>query len=294
MSNFSYGHFSQLPDRKFVYSKLGRRATSTYELVGNPNLNQTITVAYELGLEHHFGEYTKLATTAYYKDVFNYPTALKVPGIPPNPDFWMYFNSDYSRSLGIEVTLERRLFKNWYADIELTISQSKGRTSTAEDIYWRGEEETLKEWYLKWDRPIKFFSSIAYILYEDERLNILGITIPGDLRANFSLSLQSGRRYTPQDIYGNRGEVNSGVGPYWSRVDIELEKGLKIFGLKLKLFFEGKNIFNHKDVYYINPITGRDYRPGDPLPPYTDEEDMLSPARYREGRKLRLGFVLEL
>ncbi|MCK4328692.1 TonB-dependent receptor [candidate division WOR-3 bacterium] len=291
---FSYGHFSQLPDRKFVYSKLGRRATSTYELVGNPNLNQTITVAYELGLEHLFGEYTKLVTTAYYKDVFNYPTALKVPGIPPNPDFWMYFNSDYSRSLGIEITLERRLFKNWYADIELTISQSKGRTSTAEDIYWRGEEETLKEWYLKWDRPIKFFGSVAYILNEDEKLNILGITIPGDLRANFSLSLQSGRRYTPQDNYGNRGEVNSGIGPYWSRADIGLEKGMKIFGLKLKLFFEGKNIFNHRNVYYINPITGRDYRLGDPLPPYTDEEDMLSPARYREGRKLRLGLVLEL
>ncbi len=286
---FSYGHFAQLPDRKFVYSKLGRRATSTYELVGNPNLNQTVTVAYELGLEHLFGEYTKLVTTAYYKDIFNYPTAQKVPGIPPNPDFWMYFNSDYSRSLGLEVTLERRLSRNWYADIEFTLSQSKGRTSTAEDIYWRGKEESLKEWYLRWDRPLKFFGSVGYILRDDEKLNIFGLTIPGGLNANLSLSLQSGRRYTPQDTLGNRGELNSSIGPYWSRVDVELKKRIRLFGFKLDFRLKGRNIFDHRNVYYINPVTGRDYKVGDLLPPYTEEEDMLNPARYREGRTIKIG-----
>ncbi|OYD15592.1 hypothetical protein CH333_05305 [candidate division WOR-3 bacterium JGI_Cruoil_03_44_89] len=289
---FSYGHFSQLPDRKFVYSKLGRRATSTYELVGNPNLDQIITVAYELGLEHLFGEYIKLVTTAYYKDVFNYPTAQKVPGIPPNPDFWMYFNSDYSRSLGIEVTFEKRLSRNWYADIEFTLSQSKGRTSTAEDIYWRGKEESLKEWYLKWDRPLKFFGSLGYMLKDGERLNIFGLAVPGDLDANLSVSLQSGRRYTPQDTIGNKGELNSGVGPYWSRVDVELKKGFRVFGLGFKLKLEGRNILGRRNVYYVNPVTGRDYRSGDPLPPYTEEKDMLNPARYREGRSVKIGLGL--
>ena len=286
---FSYGHFSQLPDRKFVCSKLGRRATSTYELVGNPNLNQTITVAYELGLEHLFGEHTKLVTTAYYKDIFNYPTAQKVPGIPPNPDFWMYFNSDYSRSLGLEITLEKRLSRNWYSDIEFTLSQSKGRTSTAEDIYWRGKEESLKEWYLIWDRPLKVFGSLGYIMRDNEKLNIFGLTIPGSLNANLSLSLQSGRRYTPQDTLGNREELNSGIGPYWSRVDIELKKGVRLSGLKFNISLKGRNIFNYRNVYYINPVTGRDYRLGDPLPPYTDEEDMLNPARYREGGSVEIG-----
>ncbi len=291
---FSYGHFSQLPDRKFVYSKLGRRATSTYELVGNPNLNQTITVSYELGLEHLFGEYLKLVTTAYYKDIFNYPTALNVPAEPPNPDFWMYFNSDYSRSLGIEITLEKKLSRNWYADLELTVSQSKGRTSTAEDIYWGGEEETLKEWYLKWDRPVKFFGSIGYILNKGEKLRVLGLTIPGDLQANFSLSMQSGRRYTPEDIFGNRGEINSAIGPYWNRADVELIKGIDLFGLDLKFLFECKNVFNHRDVYYVYSVTGDAYEPGDPLPPYLDEEDMLNSARYREGRKLKVGIILKI
>jgi hypothetical protein len=292
---FSYGHFSQLPDRKFVYSKLGRRATSTYELVGNPNLDQTITVAYELGLEHLFGEYTKLVTTAYYKDVFNYPTAQKVPGIPPNPDFWMYFNSDYSRSLGLEVTLEKRFFQNWYADVEFTLSQSKGRTSTAEDIYWRGKEESLKEWYLRWDRPLKFFGSVGYMLNENEELNIFGFSIPGNLNAILSVSLQSGRRYTPEDIHGNKGELNSGIGPHWSRVDVELKKGLRLFGLEFNFSLEGKNIFNHKDVYYVNSVTGRDYRQGDPLPPYTEKVDnIFSPARYREDRSFRIGVDFDL
>ena len=291
---FSYGHFSQLPDMKFVYSKLGRRATSTYELVGNPNLNPIVTVAYELGIEHLFTPYTKIMLTAYYKDIFNYPTATKVPGEPPNPDFWMYFNSDYARSLGLELTLKKRLSSHYYADVELTISQSKGRASTAEDIYWKGEEESLKEWYLRWDRPIKFFTTIGYVLSEGEPLNLFGVTIRGYLAAALSISLQSGRRYTPIDTLGNpMGEKNSGLGPYWSRVDLKLKKGIKLGALKFNLIVEARNIFNHRNVYYINPVTGRAYEPGDPLPYWQQPEAMLNPARYREGRNIKLGIELK-
>ena len=89
------------------------------------------------------------------------------------------------------------------------------------------------------------------------------------------------------------GEKNSGLGPYWSRVDLKLKKGIRMGALKFNLIVEARNIFNHRNVYYINPVTGRAYEPGDPLPYWQQPKDMLNPARYREGRNIKLGIELK-
>jgi len=285
----SYGHFSQLPDLKYVYSKLGVRASSSYELVGNPNLRPTVTVAYELGLEHLLNERSKLKLTAYYKDIFNYPTARKVAGIPPNPSFWMYFNSDYSRSVGLEADLSYTLGRHLYGSLSLTLSQSKGRSSSAEDWYWRGSVETLKEWYLKWDRPVKFYGDMALSYRRGEYLR-LGFLKMDDFLMSLGVSFQSGVRYTPVDTLGNQGEINSKLGPMWKRIDFKFEKGiLHINSFELRFKSEVRNVFNWRDQRIINPVTGRAYEPGDPLPPRTTEESMLNPARYGEPREIFVG-----
>ncbi len=288
----SYGHFSQIPDLKYVYSKLGVRASSSYELVGNPNLRPTVTVAYELGLEHLLNERSKVKVTAYYKDIFNYPTARKVPGIPPNPSFWMYFNSDYSRSVGLESDLTYYTPYHIFGSASLTISQSKGRSSTAEDWYWRGSTESLKEWYLKWDRPVKFYGDLTYSLRKREYLKLGKVSID-DVLISLGFSVQSGVRYTPEDSLGNKGEINSRLGPMWKRVDLKFEKGLfKVSGIDFRLKSEIRNVFNWRDQRIINPVTGRAYEPGDPLPARTTEDSMLNPARYGEPREVFIGVYI--
>lgn len=286
---FSYGHFSQMPDFKYVYSKLGLRASSSYELVGNPNLKPQVTVAYELGWEHLITQDLKFSLVAYYKDIFNYPTAKKVPGIPPNPDYWMYFNADYARSVGVELTLDKRFSNNWSGRLELTLSQSKGRSSTEEDLYFVGKEQSLGEWYLRWDRPYELYLRIEYSVKEGERKKLYFLNLPDDWSVTISASYSAGRRYTPIDSLGNPGEINSKLGPPWSKVNLYFSKGFSLKGAKLLLKVDVKNLFNHRNVYYVNPRTGRAYELGDPLPPRKRPEDMLNPARYREPRNLRVG-----
>jgi outer membrane receptor protein involved in Fe transport len=53
---FHYGHFSQQPKGQYVYSKLKSTSPATYQQFGNPNLNPTTTVMYEIGLKHKFNE----------------------------------------------------------------------------------------------------------------------------------------------------------------------------------------------------------------------------------------------
>ncbi len=290
----SYGHFTQLPDLKYVYSKLGTRASSSYELVGNPNLNQIVSVSYEMGVSHLLGDYQKVNLSAYYKDIFNYPTARKIQGIPPNPDYWMYFNSDYSRSVGVEFRYKRAVRNHIGSSMSLTLSQDKGRSSSPEDAYWLGGEESLKEWYLRWDRPFKFYGDVNVVYGKDEYFKVMGKRILSDFSLSLQVSLKSGRRYTPMDTLGNQGEINSKIGPMWHRVDLVFTKTLRLRNLKSKLKLQVRNLFNHRNVYYVNPITGDAYEPGDPLPPRKTERDMLNPARYLQGRAVYLGLEVML
>ncbi len=286
---FSYGHFSQMPDFKYVYSKLGVRASSSYELVGNPHLKPQVTVAYELGWEHLLNDHTKVSLVAYYKDIFNYPTARKVPGIPPNPDYWMYFNADYARTVGLEGRWERRLFRHWFGRLEWTLSQAKGRSSTEEDFYFVGAEESLGEWYLRWDRPYELFLTLGYRWGPGEHPVLGRWTLPDDWQLVVNASYSAGRRYTPIDTLGNPGERNSRLGPPWHRVDVSFRKGFRWLHGSWTLQVSVRNLFNHRNVYYVNPVTGRAYEPGDPLPPRTTPEMMLNPARYREPRSVQIG-----
>lgn len=290
----SYGHFTQLPDLKYVYSKLGTRASSSYELVGNPNLNQIVSVSYEMGVSHLLNDYEKLNLTAYYKDIFNYPTARKIQGIPPNPDYWMYFNSDYSRSVGVEIRFRRALKHHISSELTLSLSQDKGRSSSPEDAYWLGGEESLKEWYLRWDRPFKFYGDINFVYGKGEYFSVLGNKVLSDFSLSLQVSAKSGRRYTPMDTLGNKGEINSRIGPMWHRVDVVFTKTFRIKRTRLKFRAQVRNLFNHRNVYYVNPVTGRAYEPGDPLPPRKTEKDMLNPARYLQGRTIYLGLEVML
>ncbi len=280
---FSYGRFSQLPDLKYVYTHLGDRTTSSYELFGNPALRPTITVAYEAGFQHAFDPYTIMEINAYAKDIFNYPTAIRVPGIPPNPSFWMYVNSDYARSLGLEFALSRRFDPHLSYRIEATFSQAKGRASSAEDALFRPQERNLREEFLRWDRPWKLYAHLAYRTLEGERG-----WLPDRVYAALSLSLMAGRRYTPVDSLGNRGERYSRLGPPWKRIDLTLSRDFRIADRDLRVRLEVRNLLNWRNAYYVNPLTGRPYEPGDPLPPRSFEIAYLNPARYTEGRSVYL------
>lgn len=289
---FNYGHFSQIPDFKYIYSKLGRRATATYELVGNPNLDPTVTVSYELGVEHLFNPYLRATVTAYYKDIFNYPTAIRVPGIPPNPDFWMYINSDYARSFGVEFTTKWNPPGPLYTRLEFSLSQAKGRASTSEDVYWSGQQSTLREWYLRWDQPYKVYIFVSYRTYEKEtRLGPL--KIPPWFDFSITSSYSAGRRYTPVDSLGIYGDPNSRLGPSWKGTNLRISKGFSVSNARIWLQLWVDNLFNNRNVYYVNPMTGRVYEPGDPLPPGKRPIDYLNPARYRAPRTVYFGIKAE-
>ena len=86
---------------------------------------------------------------------------------------------------------------------------------------------------------------------------------------------RGGKRYTPygdsvafetDTVYFRNGSPNSALGPYWSSLGITWEKHFGLGHTKLSLVIEATNILNHRNITLVNPVTGRGYKAGEPIP----------------------------
>jgi outer membrane receptor protein involved in Fe transport len=305
---FSYGHFSQRPKYSYVYAHLKSQSAATYQLFGNPNLNPSITVAYELGLKHKFSQNQVLEVTAFYKDLFDYPTSESISYDNPrygNISYFMYFNQDYARSRGIEIRFRRRQSKYLTGSFEFTYSIVTGKSSSSNTnlLVAAGEieEKTLGEEYMKWDKPILSALNLHFHTGPDDRLRLWGIPILPDAGIRTRLEFQSGKRYTPLRRLPSGAEVydEERYGALASSQvlwDLTVYKTFRYAGIRLKWFLEIENLLNSRKPNIINPLTGRAYEPGDdiPLSWYDSPSDLPpdDPSRYSYPRTVVTGITL--
>lgn len=308
---FHYGHFSQQPKGQYVYAKLKATSPATYQLFGNPNLNPTTTVAYELGLKHKFNENLVMEFKAYYKDQFDYPSSEKVELENPrlgNISYLMYFNMDYARSKGIEIRVKQRYAKYLSGSLNFTYAVSKGKSSTPNDNLLveagRLEEKPLKENFLSWDKPIRLTLDLNFNVGENEGFNLFGWQTPDNWGISSHWELETGKRYTQlidveREIYDDANPYSK-MAPVWHQFDIRFYKYWHLFeSVNFSFSIEIENLFDAKIPRIINPYTGKEYRPGDILTSsYTRDYNpspnpIYNPAKYRWPRTVRFGFAFK-
>jgi hypothetical protein len=127
---------------------------------------------------------------------------------------------------------------------------------------------------------------------------------------------ESGKRYTPQILTGylengkpeytsNYDDIYGNVGDNWFYIDVDLDKYIKIYGIDLVINLSVKNLLDNKNSAIINPITGKAYEVGDPVPTswndprYPDLQYPISPyptnpARYLNPRQIKFGVTVKL
>jgi outer membrane receptor protein involved in Fe transport len=319
---FSYGHFSKWPKPQFVYAKLSpANAQSSFQRFGNPNLNPETTVAYELGLRTQFTNDDVLTITAYYKDIFDYVstrTARITSARFATQRFITYVNTDYARSRGIELEFKKRIGKWFNGNASFTYSIVTGKSSSADEgvLVLTGDlDESIKEEYVTWDRPINASVSLNFYVEKGNPLFGFAPGILDDYNLYIRFFYQSGKRYTPA-VFTNsyqtdgrpiyefiRSERNSKLGDDWFWIDLNFEKYFVIDKLKFSLFVEINNLLDSKNSAIINPVTGRAYELGDPVPnswndpKYPDLQAPINPypfnpARYLTKRNIKFGISL--
>lgn len=314
---FSYGHFSKWPKPQFVYAKLNPvSAQSSFQKFGNPNLDPETTVAYELGLKTQFTPDDVLTVTAYYKDIFDYVstrTAKITSARLAAESFITYVNTDYARSRGLEVEFRKRIGRWFNGQASFAYSIVTGKSSSSEEgvLIARGDlEESIREEYLSWDRPVtaslslNFFAAKGTFGFAEEIIDNWSLYLRG--------FFQSGKRYTPAVFTGSvdaqgrkeyefvQGERYSEIADDWFYIDLNFEKYFDLSGLSFSVFLEVNNLLDNENSTIINPVTGRAYEYGDDVPSswndprYPDLQAPISPyplnpARYLTKRNLKFG-----
>ena len=320
---FSYGHFSKWPKPQYVYAKLSpSSANSSFQKFGNPDLNPETTVAYELGLKTQFSENDVLTVTAYYKDIFDYVKTVSAKITSARlvtQSFTTYSNQDYARSRGLEFEYKKRIGRwfNGVASLAYAIITGKSSAADENDLVQTGDiTESVKEEYTSWDKPFTGSISASFYVEKDEPLFGLGRGILDDYNVYVRLFYQSGKRYTPAVFTGNY-ESNgkpeyqtdiqnrySKIGDDWFWIDLNFEKYFMVAGLKLSFIIEINNLLDTKNSAIINPVTGRAYEYGDPVPSswndpkYPDLQAPinpypLNPARYLTRRNIKMGMSIQ-
>lgn len=319
---FSYGHFSKWPRPQFVYAKLNPlNAQSSFQQFGNPNLNPETTVAYELGLKTQFTPNDVLTVTAYYKDIFDYINTRSAQISSArfiSQSFITYVNSDYARSRGLELEFKKRI-GDWFsgtASASYAIVTGKSSSANEGALVIQGDmNESVKEKYMPWDRPVTASLTGNFYVGKGEALFGFGNGILDDYNLYVRFFFESGKRYTPAYLtgYDQQGrpmyiasttDLYTNVGQNWFWIDLNFEKYIPVGGLELSLTVEVNNLLDTKNSAIIDPVTGRAYETGNPVPyswndpNYPDLQAPISPypydpSRYLTRRNVKVGLSLK-
>ncbi|NOR45697.1 MAG: TonB-dependent receptor [Candidatus Delongbacteria bacterium] len=257
---FSYGHLYQKPTYTRVFAP--NTAVGTDPLFGNMNLGYERNVQYELGVVNELGLYL-IDITGYFKDIYDMiATKTYEYGVT---DASVYYNSDYGKSRGVEIQIDRSLKDHYLWGVSYTLSYAYGKSSDAESNM-DDEELEVKEYPLIWDERHSLSTYFTLMFGKGETLFDMPYTDNWTLGMNTSFG--SGTPFTPSEEYYDYKvaeediEQNSERLPWQSTTDIKISKTFAFAGENnasygnLKLEFNIYNIFNKINVLDVYADSG--------------------------------------
>ncbi|MCB5246792.1 MAG: hypothetical protein LHW57_02035, partial [Candidatus Cloacimonetes bacterium] len=268
---FAYNYQNQLPQMQYIFtSKTPADANVSDQVitVGNTELEPQITVTYEVGLSHQLSDDYVVDMTAYYKNLYNYVSTMKVTKPGEEQIFWYQFISeDYGSARGIDIQLEKLMsnFNNWSVAYSLAWAQGNNSSTVIQD-----EATNLREFPLDWDVRHNLSLNYTFRIGRGEEFFIpfTDYILPlDDLSANINWSFASGAPYTPQSTEANSFlDTNSARKKFTHQANLRLTKGITLSQkMNIRLFMDVENLFGTRNVYTVYPRTGSELDDGEDI-----------------------------
>ena len=302
---FSYGYFFQIPSYSFLYTNsrvfLGETSGNA-GLFGFPDLKPERSTQYELGLKQEIFEGTAIELTGYFKDTRDYVSSRPQITGAPSIDYGLYFNRDFSKSLGFTLAFNQFVSNRFNFGLDYTYSTVEGSNSDPSseffDILGQGididsttqrNSTTKLVQPLNWDRRHIVNGSMFYS--------------GGSWGANLISRFSTGTPYTPDNTVpgvvtgegaSRRDLRNTARLPARFTVDLNMFKTFDLSGdADLEIFL---NVFNLLDSRVINNVYVDSGEPDFPLPIRTletaDPGFYSNPTFYAEPRRIQLGLSI--
>jgi len=230
-----------------------------FTTTGNAALKPERSTQYEIGVEQMVGMNAAIKLEGFYKESKDYlflenrnNAQISTLGSESLSQFqWaQYKNGDFLVSQGVTASFEMRRVNGLLAQVNYTLSESRGTGSTGSSNYYvsylEGEyPKTLS--LLSYDQT---HTANAVIDYRSEALT--GFT--KDTGFNMIIKYGSGTRYTPMQVgsqvFGNTrpatpdGPLNSSIGPSYFNVDLRVDKKVNIGGSSVNMYVSIANLLN--------------------------------------------------
>ncbi len=255
---FNYGHFNALPRSEYRFV-IDRRGNGAINKIGNPELEYSRTIAYELGYEHSLIEKYLLKMAAYYKDISN------------QPSWTQYINTDNSITT-------YRAESNHYEDIrglELTLTKNVGRWLTGFINYTyqvgtsgyfgidRYYENVVSQRQYEQENPYQSkpkpqpYARASIDLHSPSGFSFGAI--PAVILENWNLNLLAEWQTGAFATYGQVGIKDNVQWKDYYNLDLRFSKSIQIKKSALVLFLDISNALNLKRLSYAGFVDNYDY-----------------------------------
>lgn len=273
-----YGKFVQPPTLNNIYagrSSLEFLIRDSDWSFNNGHVNSEKTTQYEIGFRQRFGNTAGLNITAFYKNtegLVNLTTVnFQRSQGGETLQYYAPTNTDFGTVKGLAFSLDvaRLSYFNFALDYTYSLAEGTGSSQSGNLVAtFRNTDGDIPKVIapLSFDQRHTGNINVSFNVPEDE-LGFLELT-----SANVLIQFNSGRPYTPlkkqnlvagETNYGDtKGYVNSEYGPGTFRVDLKLEKSVKLGNLRITPYLWVKNVFDN--VNEIDPYrsTGSAYTTG--------------------------------
>ena len=300
--HFNYGHFFQLPSLEYMY-KRNTSSVAQNVVIGNYNLDYQKTIQYSFGVKYAMSENYSLDVSGYFKDEFDKVNSaqVRVGGLTRQ----QYQNSDYGRSRGFELTLEKRGGGYVNGQLSYVYAFAFGKASQTNQNYMSDFElsrEPLSEAALDNDIRHRINTNIQVFVPTSVKPRLFGLPIPNGWSLAMNLVIESGRPFTPDRSYpdlalttGEDIQRNSLRKPGIFNVDVRFTKDFEFVGLDYSMIMWVENIFDSRNVNTVYNNTGRpDTRQNQSQVIKGGTPYDLNPYNWDYGRQIRLGIEVNL
>ena len=253
---FSYGFFYQNPTFRSIYQNprfedIDFRSVPTF---GNPNLEPERSIQYELGLQQQFTDDFKADVTVFYKTVNNLIQTRRVLAgdVALNKEFNVVTNISYANVRGFTVSLLGRRPPGGLLSGSIDYTYQIGEGAFNDPTRLAVDTRTGRE------------SEQEFVPLDFDRAHTLNATATLSKPSNWALSaigsLQSGTPYTPSvpsSVQAVQFDVNSSRRPFFTTLDLKLEKFFRVTGARFSVFMQVQNVLDTKNERRVHFSTGR-------------------------------------
>lgn len=286
---FSYAHFFQIPDYKYLYNNPEFEIREKSKVASD--LEPEKSVIYEVGYAQQFGDNLAINGTAFYKNISNLLAIKQYElGYGSSEYYFQYINSDYGNVRGFTLSINQRMVNNVAAALDYTYQIAEGNASDPDAVYTDitgnlprvPEREVV---YLDWDQRHSLTGNVLLGIPNNWTISLIG-------------RYYSGYPYTPTDIKGKRtaGE-NSERKPSQLTFDLHANKVFSVGKFKFNIFAKVYNLFDRLNELKVYDSTGRATYGLNP-DPYRDDPEFHNdyinrPNYYSEPRLVLTGLAIE-